>query len=118
MNGATILLSKMNNLIMFTSEHFKIHADINGFEKTNALFTSSPPKEPKAEMYHQRPDIAILEKRRTVIIELTCPFQTNFNKSPKSKARRYSNLRNVLITSRAQFSLILLEISTLDFAEK
>ena len=69
-------------------------------------------------MYRQRPDIAILEKRRITIIELTCPFETNFNKSHEFKARRYNNLHKALITPCAQFNLILLEISTLDFAGK
>ena len=69
-------------------------------------------------MYRQRPDIAILGKRRITIIELTCPFETNFNKSHVLKARRYSNLRNALITPRAQFNLILLNISTQGFARK
>ena len=40
----------MNNLITFTSEDFKTYADINGFESTNALFKSSRPNEPNAEM--------------------------------------------------------------------
>ena len=41
----------MNNLIMSTSEDFKFYADIEGFENTNALFKSSRPNEPNAEMY-------------------------------------------------------------------
>ena len=69
-------------------------------------------------MYRQRPDIVILEKRRLTIIELTFLFETNVNKSHKFKARRYNNLRNALITPRAQFNLILLEISTMGFAGK
>ena len=69
-------------------------------------------------MYRQCPDIVILEKRRITIIELTCPFETNVNKSHKFKERRYNNLRNALIIPRAQFNLILLEISTLNFAGK
>ena len=69
-------------------------------------------------MYRQRPDIVILEKRQITIIELACLFEINFNKSHEFKARRYNNLSNVLITSRVYFSLILLEISTLGFAEK
>ena len=69
-------------------------------------------------MYRQRPDIVILEKRQITIIELACLIEINCNKSHEFKARRYNNLRNVLITSRVYFSLILLEISTLGFAEK
>ena len=68
-------------------------------------------------MYRQRPYIVILEKRQITIIELAL-FEINFNKSHEFKARRYNNLRNVLITSRVYFSLILLEISTLGFAGK
>ena len=60
-------------------------------------------------MYRQRPDIVILEKRRITIIELTFLFETNLNKSYKF---------NALITPRAQFNLILLEISTMGFAGK
>ena len=69
-------------------------------------------------MHRQLPDIVISENRRITIIELTCPFENNFNKSHEFKARRYNNLSNALITPRAQFNLILLEISTLGFAEK
>ena len=68
-------------------------------------------------MYLQRPYIVILEKRQITIIELAL-FEINFNKSHEFKARRYNNLRNVLITSRVYFSLILLEISTPGFAGK
>ena len=75
----SIIKTIMNNLKTFRSEDFKIYADINGFESTNALFKSSRPSEPSAEMYRQRADIAILGKRRIIIIELTCPFETNFN---------------------------------------
>ena len=107
-----------NNLIVSTSEGFKLYADIEGFENTNTLFKSSRPNEPKAGMCRQRPDIVILERRRITIIELTCPFESNFNKSREYKVRRYNNLRNTLITPRAQFNLILLEISTLGFAGK
>ena len=103
---------------MFTSEDFKINADINGFESNNGLFKISRPNKPNAEICCQRPDNAILEKHWITIIELTCSFETNFNKSHEFKARRYNNRRNALITSRAQFSLILLEISTLGFAGK
>ena len=66
-------------------------------------------------MYCQCPD---KKKRWITIIELPCPFETNFNKSPEFKARRYNSLRNTLITHRAQFNLILLEISSLGFAGK
>ena len=88
----------MNNLITFTSEDFKLYTEVNSFESTNALFKSNQPNEPNAEMYRQRPDIIILEKRRITITELTCPFETNFNKSDEFKARRYNNLHNTFIT--------------------
>ena len=103
---------------MSTSEGFKLYADIEDFENTKTLFKSSRPNEPNAEMYCQSPDIVILERHQITIIELTCPFETNFNKSHKYKARRYNNLRNTLITPCAQFNLILLEISTLGFVGK
>ena len=77
---------------MYTSEGFKLYADIEGFENTNTLFKSSRPNETNAEMYRQRSDIVILERRQITIIELTCPFETNFNKLHKYKARRYNNL--------------------------
>ena len=108
----------MNNLITFTSEDFKIYADMNGFESTNALFRSSRPNKPNAEMYLQRLDLAIFEKRRITSIELTCPFATNFNNSHEFKARRYNNLRSALITPRVQFTLILLEFYSLSFSGK
>ena len=72
-------------------------------------------------MYRQRPDMAISQKRKITITELTCPFETNFDKSHEFKARRYNNLRNALSTPQAWCSciaLIFLEISSLDFAGK
>ena len=119
MNGhISIIKTIMNNLITFMSEDFKIYADINGFERTNALLKSSRSNEPNTEIYRQRSGIVILEKLRITIIELTCPFEINFNKSQEFKPRRYNNLRKALISPRAQFSLILFEISTLGFAGK
>ena len=81
----SIIKTIMNNFITFTSKVIKIYADINGFESTNALFKSSRPNKPNAEMYCQRTDIVILEKRQITIIELTCPFETDFNRSRKFK---------------------------------
>ena len=63
----SLIQTVMNNLITFTSEDFTILADINDFESANALFKSSLPNEPNAEMYSQQPDIAILEKHRITI---------------------------------------------------
>ena len=58
----SIMKTITNNLIMFTSEDFKINADINGFESNNGLFKISRPNKPNAEICCQRPDNAILEK--------------------------------------------------------
>ena len=47
----SIIKTITNNLIMSTSEGFKLNADIEGFENTNTLFKSSRPNKPNAEMY-------------------------------------------------------------------
>ena len=58
----SVIKTIANNLKMFTSEDFKINADINGFESNNGLFKISRPNKPNAEICCQRPDNAILEK--------------------------------------------------------
>ena len=69
-------------------------------------------------MYRQHPDIVILERRRITVIELTCPFETNLDKTRGFKSRKYRKLCNSLITPRAQFNLIFLEISSIGFPGK
>ena len=53
-----------------------------------------------------------------IIIIIIIIIESKFNKSHEFKATSYNNLRNALITPRAQFNLILVEISTLNFAGK
>ena len=86
------------------SEDFKIYADINGFERTNALLKSSRSNEPNAEIYRQRSGIVILEKLRITIIELTCPFEINFNNlrnSNQEDTTIYAKHSSVLVHNSA-----------------
>ena len=50
-----------------------------------------------------------------IAIELTCPYETNTEKSREFKKRRFENLKNELITPTSNFKLILLEITSLGF---
>ena len=66
---------------------------------------------------HTEPDLTLCWKNdnQIITIELTCPYETNTEKSWEFKKRRYENLKNELITPKSNFKLILLEITSLGF---
>ena len=105
----------MNNFVTIASEGLSLYADIGGYDCPSRLFRSSRPQDPDADKYQPRPDIAIEERNKTTIIELTCPFETNLEKSRDYKKTIYKNLRSVLLSPRAHFNLILQKISTSGF---
>ena len=111
----SVLKTLMNNLVTITSDRFRLYADIDGYECPSRLFKSSRPQDPNSAKYKPSPDIVIQENNKTTIIELTCPFETNLEKSRDYKKTRYKDLRNALLSPRAHFNLILLEISSSGF---
>ena len=111
----SVLKTLVNNFVTIASKGFRLYADIDGYECASRLFRSSRPQDPDVDKYRPRPDIVIQERNKTTIIELTCPFETNLEKSRDYKKTIYKNLRNALLSPRAHFNLILQEISTSGF---
>ena len=105
----------MNKFVTIASEGFRLYADIDGYDWPSRLFRSSRPQDPDADKYRPRLDIAIQERNKSTVIELTCPLDTNLEKSCDYKKARYKNLSSVLLCPRAHFNLILLEISSSGF---
>ena len=90
---------KPNMKIYADSEHLQ-------YECTSSLFRT------------QRPDIVIKIDDELTIIELTCFFETNTNKSREHKTNRYKNLNDQLLIPCNKFAVIFLEITTMGFASK
>ena len=111
----SVLKTLMNNLVTIASNIFRLYADTDEYDCPSRFFKSSRPQDPNASNYKPRPDIVIQENNKTMIIELTCPFETNLEKSHDYKKTRYKDLRNAFLNPRAHFNLILLEISSPGF---
>ena len=79
--GITVLKALINNFVTVASENFKQYADIDGYDCPSRLFRSSRQQDPDADKYRLRSDTVIQEKNKTTIIELTCLFKTNLEKS-------------------------------------
>ena len=109
----SVLKTLMNNFVTIASEDFRLYADIDGYDCPSRLFRSSRPQDPNADKYRPRPDIAIQERNKSTITELTCPFEKNLEKSRDYKKTRYKN--TFLHSPRPHFNLILLEISSSGF---
>ena len=60
-------------------------------------------------------DIVLKNYNHIIAIELTCPYETNTEKSREFKKRRYENIKKELITPTSNFKLMLLEIKSLGF---
>ena len=97
----------MNNFVTITSEGFRLYVDIDGYDCPSRFFRSSRPQDPDADKYRPRPDIVIQERSKTTIIELTCPFETNLEKSRDYKKTRYKNIGSALLSLQAHFNLTL-----------
>ena len=111
----SVLKTLMNNFVTIASESFRLYDDIDGYDCPSRLFRSSKGRDPDADKYRPRPDVSIQEENKTRIIKLTCPFETNLEKSRDYKKTRYKKLDSALLSPRAHFNLILLEISPSGF---
>ena len=99
----SILTSLCNHLNKKVCRDFKIFADLTNYENPGNLFKS------------KRPDIVIKENNSITAIELTCPFELNIIKSRDYKENKYKELKNDLVVPYKQFTLILLELTSLGF---
>ena len=113
----SVLKTLMSNFVTTASEGFRLCTDIDGYGWPSRLFRGNRLQDLNANKYRPRPDITIQGRKKTTIIELTCPFEANLEKSRDYKKTRYKNLPSALLSPRAHFhfNLILLEISSLEF---
>ena len=102
----SIVSSLCNHLNKKICRDFKIFADLTNYENPGNLFKS------------KRPDIVIKESDSITAIELTCPFELNIIKSREYKENKYRELKNDLVAPYKQFTLILLELTSLGFVSK
>ena len=102
-----------------TNDLLQLYADIDGYDNPATLFkrryqaieTNIDDNLP----HRARPDTVLKNDNQITAIELTCPYETNTEKSREFKKRRFENLKNELITPTSNFKLILLEITSLGF---
>ena len=113
----SVLKPLMSNFVTTASEGSRLCTDIDGYGWPSRLFRGNRLQDLNANKYRPRPDITIQGRKKTTIIELTCPFEANLEKSRDYKKTRYKNLPSALLSPRAHFhfNLILLEISSLEF---
>ena len=64
------------------------------------------------------PDIVLQQGKKLIVIELTCPAQTNLLSSREYKSDRYKELKNLSLVPCNDLELILFEISALGFVTK
>ena len=63
-------------------------------------------------------DIVLQQEEKLIVIELTCPAETNLLSSREYKSNCYKELKNLSLVPCNDLELILLEISTLGFVTK
>ena len=102
----SIVSSLCNHLNKKVCRDFKIFAYLTNDENPGNLFKS------------KRPDIVIKGNDSITAIELTCPFELNIIKSREHKENKYRELKNELVVPYKQFTLILLELTSLGFVSK
>ena len=83
-----------------------LFADIEGYRNTFELF------------HRLRPDVAIVTATEVIIVELTCCFETNLQKSREYKIERYRNIGDDLIDQSKKLRKVFIEISSLGFHTK
>ena len=73
---------------------------------------------PKGLFSGKIPDIVLQQGEKLIVIELTCPAETNLLSSREYKSNRYKELKNLSLVPCNDLELILLEISILGFVTK
>ena len=116
----SVILAICNHLkTKATNDLLQLYADIDGYDNPATLFKrryQSIETNMDNNLRHRaRPDTVLKNDNKIIAIELTCPYETNTEKSREFKKRRYENFKNELITPTSNFKLILLEITSLGF---
>ena len=103
--------------ILFTiTEHLKPKLANSFCIYVDSLHLGFP--SPKGLFSGKIPDIVLQQGEKLIVIELTCPAETNLLSSREYKSNRYKELKNLSLVPCNDLALILLEISTLGFATK
>ena len=101
----SILFTMCHYLSQLQANGYRLYSDLEGFKNPAELFRSL------------RPDIVLLKESDLIAIELTCCFETNFEKSKIYKINQYKNLQeNCMLPVKVR--KIFVEISSLGFMSK
>jgi hypothetical protein len=101
----SILYTIMHYINQLANEGYEIYADLNGYKSTSELFN------------RLRPDIAVKKGDTVQIIELTCCFETNLEKSNRYKKEKYKNLEKDL-NIKVKLIKSYIEVTSLGFTPK
>ena len=90
-----------------TNDLSQLHADIDGYGNQASLFKrryqAIRSNMDDSHQHRARPDIVLTNYTQIISTELTCPYETNKEKSREFKKRRYENLKNELISPTSNF---------------
>ena len=102
----SVLYTIMYYVKQLVVKGFEIYADLEGYKTTNELFHGQV-----------RPDIALKKNDEVIIIELTCCFETNLEKSNEYKKQKYKDIGKKL-KIRSKLKKLYVEVTSLGFIPK
>jgi hypothetical protein len=103
--------------VLFTiTEHLKPRLADNTSIFVDSLSLDYP--SPKGLFSGKVPDIVLIQGDKIIVVELTCPFETNLLSSRNYKAERYKELKQLSLVPCNELDLVLVEISSLGFVTK
>ena len=97
----SILYTLLQYLCQLKNYGFNIYGDLEGYCKTSELFHSF------------RPDIVLVKDDTIYILELTCCFETNTEKSRNFKMNKYIDIKNDCTRRFRHCKKIFIEITSL-----
>ena len=106
----------MDSILFSITEHLKPKLANSFCIYVDSLHLGFP--SPKGLFSGKIPDIVLQQGEKLIVIELTCPTETNLLSSREYKSNHYKELKNLSLVPCNDLELILLEISTLGFVTK
>jgi hypothetical protein len=97
----SILYTLLHYISQLRKYGFRNYADLNNFDNPYELF------------YSFRPDIVLIKDDRIFILELTCCFETNSEKSRNLKINKYRDIQNDCKKRFRHWRKIFVEFTTL-----
>ena len=92
---------------MLQIDGFDIYVDLPGYQSPSNIFYDTV-----------RPDMVLKRDRHLIIIELTCCFETNFEKSRNFKIEKYESIKQYSKVPVDKLEKFFLEVSSLGFITK